>query len=89
MIGRRIVPVLLAGCLVVPAAAEDALPRNSIDCGKFIKEQNGSWRAREITTFDIGDVTSLTVGPSEISPGSLHVGGVDVYEVLEKKCGSK
>lgn len=86
----RIAAVLIAGWFIVPAAAEDALPRNTIDCQAFVKDENGSWRVRgEITTFDIGDINSLSVGPVPIAPGALHVGGVDLYEVLEKKCGSK
>ena len=87
MILLRIVAAVAAGCFIVAATAEDALPRNTIDCGVFVKQENGSWLPREVTTFDIGDVNSLTVGPVPIGPGALHVGGADVYEVIEKKCG--
>jgi hypothetical protein len=85
----RIVAAVAAGCFIVPAAAQDALPRNTIDCRAFVKQENGSWLPKEVTTFDIGDVTSLSVGPVPIGPGALHVGGADIYEVLEKKCGRK
>jgi hypothetical protein len=89
MVIVRLAATIMAVCFVVPAAAEDALPRNTIDCRAFVKDENGHWLPREVTTFDIGDVTSLSVGPVPIGPGALHVGGADLYEVLEKKCASK
>jgi hypothetical protein len=74
--------VLIAGA----ALAEDTLPPNTIDCSQF-KKVGAAWtEVSGSVTFDFGK-GHFTVG-DPITPQYMGVGWFDLYDVLEKKCGS-
>ncbi|SEF14800.1 hypothetical protein SAMN05444161_9061 [Rhizobiales bacterium GAS191] len=71
-----------------PCAAEDTpLPPNNLPCDAFIKKEDGSWFAKSAVHFDVGQDKSVTLESAPIMPKSQTVGGVDVYVLLDAKCG--
>lgn len=71
------------------ALAQGAIPPNTIDCAAFAKRPDGNWYVSAPTTFDIGDTKRTTLGPTLIRPKSFMMGGANLYNVLEDKCGKK
>lgn len=63
------------------------LPENTIDCKAFQKLPDGNWYVGPPTTFDIGNVKRATMADQRIAPRFLNMGGADLYDVLERKCG--
>jgi hypothetical protein len=70
------------------AIAQTALPENTIKCEAFKKQPNG-WYVGAPTTFDIGDTKAMTIGNQLIAPNTMNLGGANLYEVLERKCGGR
>jgi len=69
------------------AQPSNSLPPNTIDCAAFTKQPNGNWYVGAPTTFDIGSVKHMTLSQSVIDPHFMNVGGADLYDVLNRKCG--
>lgn len=69
------------------AIAQGELPPNTVPCDQFVKNADGSWSPTAVVTFDIGSSTNLTFGDSKVTPNGYILGGVNLYELLEKKCG--
>ncbi len=65
--------------------AEGQDQTDTIDCAGFAKRENGSWYARE-TTFALGPMKSITFSNQVIAPRSFSFSGVDLFQVIEKKC---
>jgi hypothetical protein len=67
------------------------IPANTFSCVGFTKNPDGSWEAGDNTQpFNVGAAENIVIrdqGP--IEPGWVTVGGVDLYDLLEKKCGAK
>jgi hypothetical protein len=77
---------LLTGGL--PLLAQDSpIPPNTIPCDAFAKKGEGIWFAKRPVTFDIGNAKNLTLDDGEIKPRSQNLGGIDLYVLLEAKCG--
>ena len=76
----------------LPAAVakhgEPTLPRNTIPCEAFTKNERGNWYVKGPVTMDIGSAENKTLRNLEIAPKFYTIGGVDLYEAVEKKCGS-
>jgi hypothetical protein len=73
---------------VEAAAADDApLPPNNLPCDAFVKKNDGMWIAKHSVPADVGNAKNLIISPGEISPMTAMVGGVDLYVLLEAKCG--
>ena len=70
------------------ANAQASLPPNTIDCSQFTKKGN-EWEIVGTATFDFGTVKHMSLSGLHISPRIIDVGGMDLYEVIEKKCGTK
>jgi hypothetical protein len=68
--------------------AEDSpLPPNTIACDAFMKKSDGTWFATRPVTFDVGNAKNLTLDGGAITPKSHSFGGVDLYVLLDAKCG--
>jgi hypothetical protein len=64
------------------------LPSNTIPCKAFTKNERGNWYVKGPVTFDIGSAENKTLQNLEIPPKFFAIGGVGLYETIEKKCGS-
>jgi hypothetical protein len=64
----------------------DELPPNTIDCSQF-KKIGDQWTEVGTAEFSIG-TSKMKLSASPIPPHLFNYGGADLYEVLEKKCGS-
>jgi len=66
-----------------------SLPQNTTLCEAFTKNERGNWYVRGPVTFNIGSAENKTLQNLEIPPKFFTIGGVGLYETIEKKCGSK
>jgi hypothetical protein len=75
----------------LPAAAAkqdgSTSPSNAIPCDAFTKNQRGNWYVKGPVTIDLGSVENKTLQNLEITPKFFTIGGVDLYEAVQKKCG--
>ena len=81
----------IAALAASPAAAHrttsPALPANtSVDCSAFTKLPNGKWHLIRATTVTVGG-TGVNFQKTTIAPRRSFISNVDVYAVLEQKCG--
>jgi hypothetical protein len=68
--------------------AEDSpLPPNTLPCDAFTKKSDGTWFATRPVTFDVGNAKNLNLDGGSITPKSQVLGGVDLYVLLDAKCG--
>src|SRR6202162_5588435 len=77
-------------CFLSPAIAQVSQPEfppNTLRCEGFKKTSDGTWYAEKPAPFDIGDAKEVTVEREVIGPGSRKIGGIDLYVLLERKCG--
>ena len=71
------------------AHAQDGLPPNTIDCAQFVKTGPTEWNEVGTAVFDLGSSKHTSMSGSNIPPHAYNIGGYDLYDVLEKKCGGK
>src|SRR6516164_4961129 len=74
-----------------PAIAQDketTLPKNTIDCRQFKKTGPQQWMEVGTAVFDLGDITDINLTDQPITPGYFKFGGIELYPVLEAKCGA-
>ena len=70
------------------ASAAASFPANTLSCEGFAKRSDGNWAMRPgIRTFDIGDAKGITASNIVIPPGLMVIRGVDIWELLNNKCG--
>ena len=88
--------ILVASCAVLVssfalARADTELPPNTIDCAAFKKTPNGNWYVGPRTTFDVGPLKAIGLGNYLVIPHDTNASfrGVDLYNILERKCGSR
>lgn len=77
--------------LAMPAAAQDKgskLPENTIDCRQFKKSGPQEWIEVGTAVFDLGQITDINLTAQPVRPRSFKFGGIDLYPVLEGKCGA-
>ncbi len=80
--------MVFMGELATPASAQLAgLPPNTIQCSAFQKQLNGSWYVSNLTIFDFGNTKEMALVHSEIGRRDFVFDGVNLFEVLDKKCG--
>ena len=73
---------------VMSARSEDSpLPPNTLPCDAFTKKSDGTWFATRPVTFDVGNAKNLNLDGGAITPKSQVLGGVDLYVLLDAKCG--
>ena len=63
----------------------DYLAPNTIDCSQFRKVGN-AWTEVGTATFDLGGQKGHVFTNTPIMRGEFDIGGVDPYDVIEKKC---
>jgi hypothetical protein len=54
-----------------------------------LHEGDGNWRVGAPTTFNIGTAKGITLSGMTVHPGSVPLGGGDLYERLESKCAGR
>jgi hypothetical protein len=59
-------------------------PQDALDCAAFRKLPNHSWYVGPKTS--IGSV-KISLADTEIQPRNFMMGGQDLCEIIEKKCG--
>jgi hypothetical protein len=64
------------------------LSPNTIPCNEFTKNYRGNWYVKGPVTLDLGSAENKTLQNLEIPPKFFTIGGVDLYEAIQKKCGS-
>ncbi len=72
--------------LPVAAAKQGGSSTNTIPCKAFTKNERGNWYVKGPVTFDIGNAENQTLHDLEIPPKFFTIGGVDLYEAVQKKC---
>ena len=72
----------------VAAARPSGSPPSTkaVPCQAFTKNERGHWYVKGPVTFDIGTAENQTLQDVEIPPKFFIIGGVDLYDLLEKKC---
>jgi hypothetical protein len=74
-----------------PAIAQDketTLPKNTIDCRQFKKTGAQQWMEVGTAVFDLGDTADINLTDQPVTPGYFKFGGIELYPVLEAKCGA-
>jgi hypothetical protein len=76
--------------IFMPPKKSSVIPANTFSCTGFTKNPDGSWEAGDDTqAFNVGKAENIVIrdqGP--IEPGWVTVGGVDLYDLVQKKCGA-
>lgn len=77
--------------LPVAVARQDTPPppTNTIPCSEFTKTYHGNWYVKGPVTLSLGTAENKTLQNVEIPPKFFTIGGVDLYEAVQKKCGGK
>jgi tetratricopeptide (TPR) repeat protein len=82
---------IVATGFALPAAGQDKdarLPENTIDCKQFKKSGPQEWMEVETAIFDLGKIPDIHLTNQPVKPRSFKFGGIDLYPVLEAKCGA-
>jgi hypothetical protein len=77
------------GKLPQSAVKRDEAPTSTatIPCEAFVKNARGNWYVRGSVTFDLGSAKNQTLRDIEITPKFFTIGGIDLYEAVQKSCG--
>jgi len=87
---REVLIFISAIGFLMPAAAQDkvsALPKNTVDCKQFKRAGPKEWIEVGTAVFDLGEINDITLTDQPVTPGYFKFGGIDLYPVLEGKCG--
>ena len=91
---RWICTALLALACVIPPAlarAQDVSLKDAVQCKDFKHNSDGSWSAKDVS-LNYGPPGSQQqvnlFGPTTIRQGKMLAGGVDLWAVLNEKCGA-
>ena len=66
---------------------EALTPTATSPCEAFVKNARGNWYVRGPVTVDLGSAKNHTLRDLEITPRFFTIGGVDLYEAVQKSCG--
>jgi hypothetical protein len=76
--------------IFAPPRTSSVIPSNTFSCAGFTKDSEGHWEAGSDTQpFNVGSAENIVIrnqGP--IEPGWVTVGGIDLYELIDKKCSA-
>ena len=87
---RQVLIFISAVGFSMPAAAQDKappLPKNTVDCKQFKKTGPKEWIEVGTAVFDLGEIQDINLTDQPVTPGYFKFGGIDLYPVLEGKCG--
>ena len=83
-----VLPVLPGGALAQVSGSP--LPHNTIDCRDWTHNPDGSWTVHDnAKPFDLGKTTNMTMHSETIGPHDISIGGSNLWQVLNQKCGEK
>ena len=88
---RQILIVISALGFSLPAIAQDkepAVPKNTINCKQFRKTGPREWIEVGTAVFDLGAIKDINLTDQPVTPGYFKFGGIDLYPVLDGKCGA-
>ena len=74
----------------MPAVAQEkvsTLPKNTIDCKQFKRNGPNEWIEVGTAVFDLGSIKDIHLTDQPVTPGYFKFGGIDLYPVLEGRCG--
>ncbi len=81
--------ILAIICTSAFAQTKSELPPNTIDCNGFQKLPNGGWYAKaDNPSFDLGNSKHITMTNSTFGSRAFNIGGYDLADVLDRKCGT-
>jgi hypothetical protein len=77
-------------CLLAPTAfaQDDPLPPNTVPCEAFKKNASGDWVAQADVVFDAAGLSEAMKGDTIINPGNYGYSGLNMYQLLERKCSA-
>jgi hypothetical protein len=78
-------------CFALPAMAQEKeppVPKNTIDCRQFKKTGSQEWIEVGTAVFDLGSIGDIHLSDQPVTPRAFKFGGIDLYPVLEQKCGA-
>jgi hypothetical protein len=91
-------PMFRVGALLIsivgfalPATAqvkETQLPENTIDCKQFKRTGPQEWIEVGTAVFDLGSIKDINLTNQPVTPRSFKFDGIDLYSVVDKKCGA-
>jgi hypothetical protein len=87
---RQVLILISAIGFWMPAVAQDkvsALPKNTVDCKQFKRTGPKEWIEVGTAVFDLGEIKDINLTDQPVTPGYFKFGGIDLYPVLEGKCG--
>ena len=64
-------------------------PPNTLPCSEFTKNQRGNWYVRGPVTLSLGTAENKTLQNLEIPPKFFTIGGIDLYDAVQRTCGGK
>lgn len=62
-------------------------PPKIFPCHEFTRNDRGNWYVKGPVTVDIGTAENKTLQNLEIPPKFFTIGGVDLYQAIQKNCG--
>jgi hypothetical protein len=77
-------------CLLAPTAfaQDDPLPPNTVPCEAFKKNASGDWVAQADVVFNAAGLSEAMKGDTIINPGNYNYSGLNMYQLLERKCSA-
>ncbi len=87
---RQVLIFISAVGFWMPAVAQDEVstsPKNTVDCKQFKKTGPKEWIEVGTAVFDLGEIKDINLTDQPVTPGYFKFGGIDLYPVLEGKCG--
>jgi hypothetical protein len=77
---------LATAILTASTALAVAQDNTTINCSAFQKQSDGSYLVDGSTTVKIG-TASMTLSSMAVGPRSISLGGADLYDAIDRKCG--
>ena len=71
-----------------PNTKNRGIPENTIDCKQFKKTGPEEWIEAGTAVFDLGTIKDINLTNQPVTPRHYKFGGIDLYTVVEQKCGT-
>ena len=72
---------------IIPDPLHRSLYPDNVECKYFDKTGYKTWQLRDRSTVDLGNWGAAFPITGAITPGTFVSKGLDLFDVLEKKCG--
>jgi hypothetical protein len=81
--------LLTCSAMSAPARAQDVTLKDAIQCKELKHNSDGSWYADSVSVnYGPGGKQQLNLFDTTIRKGSTEVAGLDVWQLLNEKCGA-